>query len=381
MPSHCRNSVVELSRADLYFLQSIRDEFSPLQCPTVSPQMMLELLTPVTGLFRLHAHARSVHFLGSGEDGSFHILALMQRNSGGTSFVSYLNWYSLRIPELQHRPGPDFLTAWMPQHFSFIKIRTHTQATGQIQTECPHGLYTGDLVRFRDSSNSVQNLPVCKVEVVENPYLFKVTDTTTSAVPAVSIVSGSFVQLQPRFFPFQKLDQVQQCLDPLDPSSGSASTIKFLLFRKLPAPAPAPAPVGCEAAWIKQESNNFYISLYTWSLPLRHTDRIDPAARARQNRRSPDELSVECACFLPCQTAMIALGCRKQSSPSFAFTSELYIFEEVPAVAAGGVPNHFLKVQVQGTLPTFTSLSLLSTDDGSVDNVSDVDFYLPDTAA
>lgn len=126
---HCRNSIVDLSRAELHFLQSIRDNFSPLQCPTVSPQMVLELLTPVSGLNRLHAHARSVHFLGSGQDGSFHILALIQRvNKTSPQYVSYLHWYSLRTPPLQHRFGdkylsacPDFLSAWLPQHSSLSR--------------------------------------------------------------------------------------------------------------------------------------------------------------------------------------------------------------------------------------------------------------------
>jgi hypothetical protein len=353
--------------------------------------MVLELLTPVSGLNRLHAHARCVHFLGSGEDGSFHILALIQRvNKTSPQYVSYLHWYSLRTPPLQHRFGdkylsacPDFLSAWLPQHSSFIKILGRDQKTGKIQTECPHGLRKGDLVRFRDSMNSLQNLPVCRVVDVDvkNSCLFEVE-------PKVSMVSGSFVQLQPRFFPFQKLEQKLRCLYS---STGTASNIKILLVRKLPNG-------GREAAWIRNSPNSEpFVYLYTWpvhddpGLPengiskiFRHDDPGLPdngIPKIFHPPFSPREFSspifshhcVECACFLPSSAmiAMIALGCRVQSGSTF--TSELLIFEE----ARQAPTRHFTRVQVDGTLPTFTSLSLLPTDEANPsDSVSDVDINI-----
>ena len=337
--------------------------------------MVLELLTPVSGLNRMHAHARSVHFLGSGQDGSFHILALIQRvNKTSPQYVSYLHWYSLRTPPLQHRFGdkylsacPDFLSAWLPQHSSFIKILGRDQKTGKIQTECPHGLRKGDLVRFRDSINSVQNLPVCRVVDVDvkNSCLFDVE-------PKVSMVSGSFVQLQPRFFPFQKLEQKLRCLYS---STGAASNIKILLVRKLPNG-------GREAAWIRNSPNSEpFVYLYTWpghddpGLPENGIPKIFCPPFSPREFSSPifSHHCVECACFLPssAMNTMIALGCRVQSGSTF--TSELLIFEE----ARQAPTRHFTRVQVDGTLPTFTSLSLLPTDEANPsDSVSDVDINI-----
>lgn len=299
--------------------------------------MVLELLTPVSGLNRLHTHARSVHFVGSFDDGSFHILAeICQKKirNGSLVYSSHIYSYSFRIPSLQSRSCSDFLSAWLPQHSSFFKIHKNQKSSGW-QTKCPHGLFTGDFVRFRDPSNPLQNAPVCKVRVNEaDLYSFEVDSMPSGYSPT----EGSFVQLQPRFCPFQKLDLVTTCL------SDRKSQVKCLILRKKPNPSNLR-----QAAWIEiMPSTGGDIpnsGLCIWS-----TDGLQRFLIPNERRIT----SVECACFLPCETEVIALGCRLQNNQN-----QLCIF------ARDRDHERFAFADVQDPLPSLTSLRLLPADDAA----------------
>ena len=306
--------------------------------------MALELLTPVSGLDRLHTHARSVHFVGSFEDGSFHILAeICQKKirNGSLVYSSHIYSYSFRIPSLQSRSCSDFLSAWLPQHSSFFKIHKNQKSSGW-QTKCPHGLHTGDFVRFRDPSNPLQSAPVCKVRVNQaDLYSFEVDSMPSGYSPT----EGSFVQLQPRFCPFQKLDLVATCL------SDNRSQVKCLILRKKPSPSNLR-----QAAWIElmPSTGGDILNLRIWS-----TDglQLDRSWNLNEGRLGETRItSVECACFLPCETEVIALGCRLQNN-----RNQLCIFSRDPRDPADANPFCFC---VQD-LPSLTSLRLLPADDAA----------------
>lgn len=322
-------------------MQCIREEFDPFQNPPVTCQMALELLTPVCGLKRLQAYARSVHFLHSSANGWFQMLALVNVNSEGRRRESRIYHYKLRIPISQIPEGQDFLSSWLPQHSSFVEVGS-VAVGDKVVTKCPHGLRVGDIVRFCDPGMVLQKTQLFKVSECfqDEPCSFKVTE------PKPSPKIGSFVQLQPRFFPFQKLEQVE----PLCISSSSAehSQVKCLIVRKKTSNFR-------EAAWIEVGSARSEV-LRIWSTenPNEKNKFPFPSVHGR----------VECACFLEKNNmqpkeATVALGC---SSPN---DSRLVIFRKCPPSCPPECecPKFYLATVVQGTLPSFTRLKLLPTDD------------------
>jgi hypothetical protein len=328
--SRCRNSTLDLSRAELHFLQSIRDDSFPFPSPPVTSQMALELLTPVSGLERLKVCAESVHFFGS-IGGSFHILAHISNRTRVPLNLTEIYSYEFKIPELQREarprpPKPDFLSDWLPQHSSFIEIQT-VESTGQnIVTKYPHGLRVGDFVRFRDASSPLHNLGPFQVSFVNDIDKFQ----TTPAAP--SLKAGLFVHLQQRFFPLQKLEQISTLLSKAD------SSVKCLIVSQS-------LPRGLRsAAWTEIDSRTSRETLCFWSgnaTPPIRKGFDDPHTRAR----------VECACFLTvAHGTFIALGCTDVTDGSC-----LFIWEPLE--------GRLCIVKNSEPLPALTRLTLLPADD------------------
>ncbi len=301
--------------------------------------MALELLTPVCGLKRLQAYARSVHFLDSSANGWFQMLALVNVNSEGRRCESRIYHYKLRIPISQIPEGQDFLSSWLPQHSSFVEVGG-VAVDDKVVTKCPHGLRVGDLVRFCDPGIVLQKTQLFKVSQCfqDEPCSFKVT-------PKPSPKIGSFVQLQPRFFPFQKLEQVA----PLRISSPEHSQVKCLIVRKKTSNFR-------QAAWIEVgPARSEFVRIWSTETPNVLSERF---------KFDQGQGRVECACFLEKnmpseQEATVALGC------SFPNDSRLFIFRKCrcfnnPNCAC---PKFHQATVVQGTLPSFTRLKLLPTDD------------------
>ncbi len=349
---HCSNSTFDLSRAELHFLQSIRDEFHSYPSPPVTCQMALELLTPVSGLKRLHARAETVHYLGS-VNGSFCILAEISDRTNRTTPETTVKMFNFRIPLLQRgaRADADFLYDWLPQHSSFVEIKKvespqQTPASQQapnsamkfvtIETKCPHGLRVGDFVRFRDPSHPSQNSQPFKVKCVIDVYSFQF-DAISSGGSVAPPKQGSFIHVQPRFFPFQKLEQATTLLS--DPKS---SQVKCLIVSK--SPQGVPRQSFRKAAWI--ETLNATEKLCFWSGDVTPTHRQDMDRNIR----------VECSCFLPpvqaAQGAFIALGCSSQGSGP---QNRLYLFSEQK--------KNIVKLDLDTDLPAITRLTPLPTDD------------------
>jgi hypothetical protein len=372
-----RNSAVSLSRAELYFLQSIRDEFDPFQNPSVSSQLALELLTPVCGLKRLQAHARSVHFLDTSENGWFQLLALVSLNIDGMGYESRIYHYKLRIPFSQlpeHASCPDFLSSWLPQHSSFVEVQTSTplnsissSASCIIQTKFPHGLHVGDIVKFFYPENLAHNLQLFKVLNVDSlKCSFTVERVTSGDSLTESFVlpkEGSFIRLQPRFFPFQKLEQVEQRVS----SAEDCSQVKCLIVRKKPNNFRQAVWIELSDASPRQRSEFLHI----WSVdsPNVLDEKFLFSRSIMDHEPVRHGTSVECACFLqnclPSEhQAIVALGCtwRNMDTRDSRVESQLYIWRQPK-------PNQnidpFQKAVVQGTLPFLTCLKLLPTDDAS----------------
>jgi hypothetical protein len=353
-------------------LQSIRDEFDPFQNPSVSSQMALELLTPVCGLRCLQAHARSVHFLGS-ENGWFQVLALVSLSIEGMRYESRIYHYKLRIPFFQlpeQQSCPDFLSSWLPHHSSFVEVQKSTLTSSHsihgsyiVQTKCPHGLHTGDTIRFLDSGNVTQNPQLFRVLNVDN---LKCSFTVEGVILDDSLSEtfmqpkeGSFVQLQPRFFPFQKLEQVEQRIS----STENCSQVKCLIVRKKPNNFR-------QAVWIELSDSSprrcEYLHVWSADAPTALAEKFIfslPTPDPTPCDHAPRGTSVECACFLqnylPSEhDAIVALGCswRDVDSRGSGVESQLYIWRHQN-------PHHFAKVN--GTLPRLTHLKLLPTDDAT----------------
>jgi hypothetical protein len=338
----------------------VRDLFS-FQHPSVAVQMSLELLTPVAGLKRLQAHAKSVHYLDSDEAGCFEFLALIQLNHEG--FKSCIYHYKLKIPQFQRRSrqqsekeaeaGTNFMSAWLPHHSSVVKVKKTMDGT--IFTDFPHGLHFGDFVRFLDSGIHEQNLLWYRVkEVREKSFQL---DCQTSGI---SLREGSFVQMKPRFFPFQRLEQESYRLSDI------CNSVKFLIFRKVPTGAsPRSRRNFCQAAWIEtcgsRLSIDRKINLCIWAA----NGSDDLVTRVEFMSASVrDKTTVECACFLPSQEteAMIALGCSFIPGNHEPVQSQLYIYSS---------DRNFYRADVQGTLPVFLSLNLLPADDAADNSRTD----------
>jgi hypothetical protein len=339
-PSSPRNSTFDLSRAELHYLQSIRDEFDPFQCPPVTYQMALELLTPVHGIDRLNARAESVHFWGS-IDGSFLILAEISHRDS-RSFRRQVYLYDLKIPDLQSRSRLDFLSDWLPQHCTFVELLEVRQTgidfprTYDFVTKCPHGLRVGDFVRFRDLENHSQNAEPVQVSRIDptNNKSFSIMEPSHLFVQPKK---GSYIHLQPRFFPFQKLQQITQLL------SSRGLNVKCLIVSKNPQPAPPPHPAR-QAAWIERADPE---QLVLWS-----------GGGDLVTKPFPENVRVDCACFLPGSRVgghlgetFIALGCTN------GLRNQLYIYYR------NG--RDFLKdcVCEGGVLPAFARLTPLPSDD------------------
>lgn len=297
--------------------------------------MALELLTPVHGIDRRNARAESVHFWGS-IDGSFLILAEISHRTSRT-FRRQIYLYDLKIPDLQSRSRLDFLSDWLPQHCSFVEILEVTvlARTYDFTTKCPHGLRAGDFVRFRDLENHSQNaepVMVSRIHPIDDKK-FSITEPSHSMF--IQPKKGSYVHLQPRFFPFQKLQQTTQLL------SGTGRT-KCLIVSKNPL-------LSRKAAWIETEAGPEKLRFKSGGDdPL---TKLFPAVDVR----------VDCACFLPesrveghLGETFIALGCTK------GLENRLYIYYR----NRGGAD--FLEPCHSGTdvvLPAFTRFTPLPSDD------------------
>jgi hypothetical protein len=321
--------------------------------------MALELLTPVSGLKRLHAHAESVHYLGS-FNGSFCILAEISDRSKRTAPETKVMMYNFRIPSLQRgaRADADFLFDWLPQHSSFVEIKKveiphqtfglqqipgSQQVPGSavkfvtVETKCPHGLRVGDFVRFRDPSHPLQNLQTFMVNRVNDLYSFQF-DAISSGGSVAPPKQGSFVHVQPRFFPFQKLEQESTLL------SDAKSSVKCLIVSKSPRHSLR------KAAWIAHGSLDAIEKLCFWS------GAASPTQHAIEKN-----IRVECSCFLPpvqgAQKAFIALGCSFQGSPGSP--NRLYLYSEEKK-------NIVRLDRDTDLLPAITRLTPLPTDDAVI---------------
>jgi len=206
--------------------------------------------------------------------------------------------------------------------------------TYDFTTKCPHGLRAGDFVRFRDLENHSQNAEPVMVSGIDssNDKAFSITEPSHSMF--IQPKKGSYIHLQPRFFPFQKLQQTTQLL------SGTGRT-KCLIVSKNPLRSR-------QAAWIETEAG---------SEKLRFKSGGDDTL----TKLFPVDVRVDCACFLPesrveghLGETFIALGCTER------LENKLYIYYR----NRGGAD--FLKPCDSGTdvvLPAFTRFTPLPSDD------------------
>lgn len=319
--------------------------------------MALELLTPVHGIDRRNARAESVHFWGS-IDGSFLILAEISHRTSRTprNFRRQIYLYDLKIPDLQSRSRLDFLSDWLPQHCSFVEIlevrHTGLARTYDFTTKCPHGLRAGDFVRFRDLENHSQNAEPVMVSRIDpsNDKEFSITEPSHSMF--IQPKKGSYVHLQPRFFPFQKLQQTTQLL------SGTGRT-KCLIVSKNPLRSR-------KAAWIETEAGLEKLRFKSGG--------DDPLTKLFPEVDAAD-VRVDCACFLPesrveghLGETFIALGCTKR------LKNQLYIYYRNPDGA-----DFLCDCTTDVVLPAFTRFTPLPSDDAvDADNSRSVGYVLND---